>query len=66
MGLVLFLLLVCLSCVLIKLCIVNILVCAGAYLCVCVYELRIVTTDNILHFINSLILIISLQKPVPQ
>ena len=38
--------------------------------CVCahthVYALRIVSTDKMLHIINSFILIISLQKPVPQ
>ena len=44
-----------LSCVLTKLGIVSMLVCAGACLCafVCVYALRIVSTDKILRFSDT-------------
>ena len=39
---------------------VRMLVCAGASVCVCVvvYVLRIVSRDKILHFKNTLIIII--------
>ena len=55
-----------LSCVWMKFCMVSVLVCVGSCVCMClcmyayIYMLRIVSKDKILHFINTVVIIINI------